>query len=58
MDIKQQSITGYLTEGTGYRKLAAKYGVSRTTINKWVMIQQGISISSSAHFVTYVLRHV
>ena len=42
MDIKQQCITEYLTQGTGYRQLAAKYGVSRTTINKWVMIHQGI----------------
>ena len=42
MDIKQQAITEYLTQGTGYRKLAAKYGVSRTTINKWVQIHQGI----------------
>jgi transposase-like protein len=42
MDIKEQAITEYLTQGTGYRKLAAKYGVSRTTINKWVMIHQGI----------------
>ena len=42
MDIKQQCITEYLTQGTRYRKLAAKYGVSRTTINKWVMIHQGI----------------
>jgi transposase-like protein len=42
MDIKQQCISEYLTQGTGYRKLAAKYGVSRTTINKWVMIHQGI----------------
>lgn len=42
MDIKQQAITEYLTQGTGYRKLAAKYGVNRTTINKWVMIHQGI----------------
>ena len=42
MDIKQQAITEYLTKGTGYRKLAAKYGVSRSTINKWVMIHQGI----------------
>lgn len=42
MDIKQQCIEEYLTQGTGYRKLAAKYGVSRTTINKWVMIHQGI----------------
>ena len=42
MDIRQQAITEYLTQGTGYRQLAAKYGVSRTTINKWVMIHQGI----------------
>ena len=42
MDIKQQCITEYLTQGVGYRKLATKYGVSRTTINKWVMIHQGI----------------
>lgn len=42
MDIKQQAITEYLTQGTGYRQLAAKYGVSRSTINKWVMIHQGI----------------
>ena len=42
MDIKQQCITYYLTQGIGYRQLAAKYGDSRTTINKWVMIQKGI----------------
>jgi len=42
MDIRQQAVTEYLTQGTGYRQLAAKYGVSRTTINKWVMIHQGI----------------
>ncbi len=42
MDIKQQAITEYLTEGTGYRQLAKKYGVSRSTINKWVQIHQGI----------------
>ena len=42
MDIKQQAIHEYLHEGKGYRTLAKKYGVSRTTINKWVMIHQGI----------------
>jgi transposase-like protein len=42
MDIKQQAITEYLTQGVGYRQLAAKYGVSRTTICKWVQIHQGI----------------
>ena len=42
MDIKTQAVLEYLTHGVGYRKLAAKYGVSRSTINKWVMIHQGI----------------
>lgn len=42
MDIRQQAITEYLTQGVGYRELAKKYGVSRTTINKWVHIHQGI----------------
>lgn len=42
MDIKLLFITEYLTQGTGYRQLAVKYGVSLTTINKWVMIHQGI----------------
>ena len=42
MDIRQQAITEYLTQGTGYRQLAKKYGVSRSTINKWVQVHQGI----------------
>lgn len=42
MDIKQQVITEYLTQGIGYRQLEKKYGVSRTTISKWVQIHQGI----------------
>jgi transposase-like protein len=42
MDIKTQAITEYLTQGIGYRQLAAKYGISRTTICKWVQIHQGI----------------
>lgn len=42
MDLKEQIITEYLTQGCGFRKLAAKYGISRTTICKWVLIHQGI----------------
>jgi transposase-like protein len=42
MDIKQQAITEYLTQGIGYRQLAKKYGVSRATLCKWVQIHQGI----------------
>jgi len=42
MDIKEQIIREYLTQGGGFRKLAEKYGISRTTICKWVAIHQGI----------------
>lgn len=42
MDLKEQIIQEYLTQGGGFRKLAEKYGISRTTICKWVMIHQGI----------------
>jgi len=42
MDIKEQIILEYLEQGCGYRKLQEKYGISRTTICKWVQIYQGI----------------
>ena len=42
MDIKQQAVNEYLRQGFTYRQLAAKYDVSRSTINKWVLVHQGI----------------
>ena len=42
MDLKEQIIREYLMQGCGFRKLSAKYGISRTTICKWVLIHQGI----------------
>ena len=42
MELKDQVIQEYLNSGCGYRKLAAKYNISRTTICKWVTIYQGI----------------
>jgi transposase-like protein len=42
MDLKTQIIHEYLQQGAGFRQLAAKYGISRTTICKWVAIHQGI----------------
>ena len=42
MDLKEQIIQEYLLTGCGFRKLAARYGISRTTICKWVLIHQGI----------------
>ena len=56
MNIREQAITEYLTQGIGYRKLAAKYGVSRTTICKWVQIHQGIhNIAPTAKQQKYYL---
>lgn len=42
MNLKEQIIQEYLTQGSGFRKLSEKYGMSRTTICKWVAIYQGI----------------
>ena len=42
MDLKDQIIQEYLLTGCGFRKLQAKYGISCTTICKWVQIHQGI----------------
>jgi transposase-like protein len=42
MDLKEQIIQEYLQQGCGYRSLQDKYGISRTTICKWVQIYQGI----------------
>lgn len=42
MDIREQAIHEYLVEGKTYRQLAKKYNVSRSTINKWILIHQGI----------------
>ena len=42
MELKDQIIQEYLSTGCGYRKLQDKYGISRTTICKWVLIYQGI----------------
>lgn len=42
MEIKEQIIQEYLASGCGYRKLQAKYGISRTIICKWVQVYQGI----------------
>jgi len=56
MNIREQAIREYLSQGIGYRKLAAKYGVSRTTICNWVQIHQGIhNIAPTAKQQKYYL---
>ena len=42
MDIREQAIHEYLVEGKTYRQLAKKYNVSRSTINNWILVHQGI----------------
>jgi transposase-like protein len=42
MEFKDQIIQEYLASGCGYRNLQKKYGISRTTICKWVQVYQGI----------------
>lgn len=42
MNIQKQAVQEYLTKGFTYRQLAEKYGVSRCTINRWVLVHQGI----------------
>jgi transposase len=57
MDIQQQAVKEYLIDGIPYRALAKKYGVSRSTINKWVLVYQGIhNIPRSPKQVSYDLQ--
>jgi transposase-like protein len=57
MDIQKQAVREYLMEGYSYRALAEKYGVSRSTINKWVLVYQGIhNIARSHKQISYDLQ--
>ena len=49
MDIKKEAVREYLVDGIPYRSLAEKYGVSRSTINKWVLVHQGIHDLARSH---------
>lgn len=42
MDIRKEAVREYLEDGIPYRALAKKYNLSRSTINKWVLVHQGI----------------
>lgn len=57
MDIQKEAVREYLVDGIPYRALAEKYGVSRSTINKWVLVHQGIhNIPRSRKQVSYDLQ--
>lgn len=49
MDIKKEAVREYLADGISYRALSKKYGVSRSTINKWVLIHQGVFDLARSH---------
>mgnify|MGYP003438788829 FL=1 len=49
MDIKKEAVREYLEDGIPYRALAKKYGVNRTTINRWVLVHQGIHDIPRSH---------
>ena len=57
MDIRKEAVREYLEDGILYRALAKKYGVNRTTINRWVLVYQGIhDIPRSYKQVSYDLQ--
>lgn len=59
MDIKRQAVYEYLTQGFTYRQLAIKYGVSRSTINTWLLVHQGIhDLSRSKRQNKYDLQQI
>ena len=41
MNTKEEIINEYLVGGISYRKLEKKHGISRSTINHWVLEHQG-----------------
>src|SRR5215210_1160674 len=57
MDIQKEAVREYLVDGIPYRALAEKYGISRSTINKWVLVHQGIhNIPRSHAQISYDLQ--
>lgn len=57
MDIRKEAVREYLEDGIPYRTLAKKYNLSRSTINKWVLIHQGIhDIPRSHKQISYDLQ--
>ena len=57
MDIRKEAVREYLEEGMSYRALGKKYGVNRTTINRWVLVYQDIhDIPRSHKQVSYDLQ--
>ncbi len=57
MDIQKEAVKEYLVDGIPYRVLAKKYGISRSTINKWVLVHQGIyNLPRSHKQISYDLQ--
>src|ERR1043165_2135577 len=59
MNIEKQAVEEYLIKGFTYRQLAEKYGVSRCTINRWVLVHQAIhSLPRSKRQHSYDLQQM
>src|SRR5215204_5397428 len=59
MNIEKQAVQEYLVKGYTYRQLAEKYGVSRCTINRWVLVHQAIhGLPRSKHQHSYDLQQM
>ncbi len=57
MYIKKEAVREYLVNGIPYRALAKKHEVSRSTINKWVLVLHDIhNIPRSHKQVSYALQ--
>lgn len=52
---KQQIIDDYLLSGLSYRELEQKYGVHRSTLNRWVLDYQGIGRSRAIYVKDVIL---
>ena len=42
MNTKEEIINEYLVGGISFRKLGKKHGISRSTINRWVLEHEGL----------------
>ncbi|MBK8711314.1 MAG: helix-turn-helix domain-containing protein [Niastella sp.] len=56
MDIKKEAVRKYLEDGIAYRELSKKYGVSRTTINNWVLVCVGFPFLKPDNVINHLLK--
>jgi transposase-like protein len=55
MDKKEQIINEYLIGGFSFRSLGKKHGISRSTINRWVLEYQGFICTTKSSKESIIL---